>query len=474
MINNEIYTFVKMIKIMKSLFKLILIGLLSSFITILFYNNYDKYKIKVKDLNYNKVIPVNYSYSKKNSSTTDFTIAAEKSIDAVVHIKNTSLNSNNNPSWYRFFYEEKNYIPERIGTGSGVIVSPDGYIITNNHVIDGYSEILVTTNDNKSYKANLVGTDPGIDIAVLKINTDRMLPYISFGDSDITKVGEWVLAVGNPFNLNSTVTAGIISAKSRDLNKYDNKNESYIQTDAAVNKGNSGGALVNTNGELIGINTAISSVTGGFVGYSFAVPSNVARKVFEDIIEFGNVQKGLLGVLGQALNSVVAKKFGVVETEGFYINEIEKGFGADISGLKPGDIIKSIDGIKINKFADLSGYLSTKRPGQKVSIAFIRDNIKKNVTVSLKKIDRINFYGMELRELNIDKKEEFNIDGGLIISRMGNERLYRNGINEGYIILEINNEKIYKVSDVEKFSPYDLENILFINPAGEKERLFFR
>ena len=459
---------------MKLLLKYLLIGVLSSFISIFFYNYYDKSKITFNDLNNKNSIPVNYFYSKNNSTSTDFTLAAEKTIDAVVHVKNTTKGSNNNPSWYRFFYEEENDIPERIGTGSGVIVSPDGYIITNNHVIDGYSEIEITTNDNKSYKANLIGTDPGTDIAVLKISTDSMLPYISFGNSDNTKIGEWVLAVGNPFNLNSTVTAGIISAKSRDLNKYDNKNESYIQTDAAVNKGNSGGALVNTNGQLIGINTAISSVTGGFVGYSFAVPSNVARKVFEDIIEFGDVQKGLLGVIGQALNSDVAEKFGVVETEGFYINEIEKGFGADISGLKPGDIIKSIDGLKINKFADLSGYLSTKRPGQKVSIKFIRNNSQKNVMVTLKKINRINFYGMELRELNKNKKEKFNIDGGLIISRMGNERLYRNGINEGHIILEINNKKIYKVSDVEKFSPYDLENILFINPEGEKERLFFR
>ena len=459
---------------MKLFLKYLLIGVLSGFISIYFYNYYDKSEIKFNDLNYSNSIPVNYLYSNKNSISTDFTVAAEKTIDAVVHVKNTSRSSSNTPSWYRFFYEEENDIPERIGTGSGVIVSPDGYIITNNHVIDGYSEIEITTNNNKSYKASLIGTDPGTDIAVLKINTDSMLPYISFGDSDNTKIGEWVLAVGNPFNLNSTVTAGIISAKSRDLNKYDNKNESYIQTDAAVNKGNSGGALVNTNGQLIGINTAISSVTGGFVGYSFAVPSNVARKVFEDIIEFGDVQKGLLGVIGQALNSDVAEKFGVFETEGFYVSEIEKGFGADISGLKPGDIIKSIDGLKINKFADLSGYLSTKRPGQKVSIKYIRNNLEKNVMVILKKINRINFYGMELRELNKNKKEEFNIDGGLIISRMGNERLYRNGINEGHIILEINNKKIYKVSDVEKFSPYDLENILFINPEGEKERLFFR
>ena len=459
---------------MKSLFKFVLIAILSSFISIVFYNNYYKSETIFNNFDYNKSVPVNYYYSDKSSTSTDFTIAAEKTIDAVVHVKNTTLGSNNNQSWYRFFYEGENDIPERVGTGSGVIVSPDGYIITNNHVIDGYSEIEITTNNNKSYKANLIGTDPGTDIAVLKINTDKMLPYISFGDSDITKIGEWVLAVGNPFNLNSTVTAGIISAKSRDLNKYDNKNESYIQTDAAVNKGNSGGALVNTNGQLIGINTAISSVTGGFVGYSFAVPSNVARKVFEDIIEFGDVQKGLLGVIGQALNSDIAKKFDVIETEGFYISEIEKGFGADISGLKPGDIIKSIDGLKINKFADLSGYLSTKRPGQKVSIMFIRKNVKKNVMITLKKINRINFYGMELRELNKNKKEEFNIDAGLIISRMRNERLYRNGIDEGHIILEINNKKIFKVSDVQNFSPYDLENILFINPEGEKERLFFR
>tara|TARA_B100001250_G_scaffold247918_1_gene213134 strand:+ start:4086 stop:5465 length:1380 start_codon:yes stop_codon:yes gene_type:complete len=459
---------------MRSFFKFVLIAVLSSFISIVFYNNYYKSETIFNNFDYNKSVPVNYYYSNKGSTSTDFTIAAEKTIDAVVHVKNTTLGSNNNQSWYRFFYEGENDIPERVGTGSGVIVSPDGYIITNNHVIDGYSEIEITTNNNKSYKANLIGTDPGTDIAVLKINTDKILPYISFGDSDITKIGEWVLAVGNPFNLNSTVTAGIISAKSRDLNKYDNKNESYIQTDAAVNKGNSGGALVNTNGQLIGINTAISSVTGGFVGYSFAVPSNVARKVFEDIIEFGDVQKGLLGVIGQALNSDIAEKFDVIETEGFYISEIEKGFGADISGLKPGDIIKSIDGLKINKFADLSGYLSTKRPGQKVSIMFIRKNVKKNVMITLKKINRINFYGMELRELNKNKKEEFNIDAGLIISRMRNERLYRNGINEGHVILEINNKKLYKVSDIENFSPYDLENILFINPDGEKERLFFR
>lgn len=464
-----------------------MISTLSCLITILLYTFIIKdYTIEENESNsinnspslLNQTFPVNYSFSTSKSSEflTDFTIAAEKTIDAVVHVKNTSIDSNDTPSWYRFFYEEDSLSSsrERVGTGSGVIVSPDGYIITNNHVIDGYTEIEITTNDNKTFSANLIGTDPSTDIAVLKIISKNPFPYISFGDSDVTKIGEWVLAVGNPFNLNSTVTAGIISAKSRDLNKYDNKNESYIQTDAAVNMGNSGGALINTRGDLIGINTAISSLTGGFVGYSFAVPSNVARKVFEDIIEFGDVQKGLLGVVGQALNSEVASRFKVKETEGFYITQLEKGLGADVAGLIPGDIIKSIDGIKINKFADLSGYLSSKRPGENVSIDFFRDNSKQKVIVTLNKINRINFYGMDLKPIDKEIKEKYKLNGGLIISRIENERLYRNGIDKGHIVLDINNKNIKTISDVEKFNPYNLKSILFMNPKGEKERLFFR
>ena len=459
---------------MKLFLKYLLIGVLSGFISIYFYNYYDKSEIKFNDLNYSNSIPVNYLYSNKNSISTDFTVAAEKTIDAVVHVKNTSISSSNTPSWYRFFYEEENEIPERIGTGSGVIVSPDGYIITNNHVIDGYSEIEITTNNNKSYKASLIGTDPGTDIAVLKINADSMLPYISFGDSDNTKIGEWVLAVGNPFNLNSTVTAGIISAKSRDLNKYDNKNESYIQTDAAVNKGNSGGALVNTNGQLIGINTAISSVTGGFVGYSFAVPSNVARKVFEDLIEYGDVQRGLLGVIGQALDAQFAERFEVDEPEGFYITDLEEGLGADLAGLKPGDIIKSVDGITINKFADLSGYLSTKRPGVQVKLIYKRDGKEMKVSVRLEKINRAVFFYMEVRELTKEQKVDYNTQDGLYISNMNNRRLYQNGIDSGYIILEINGQRVNKLSDVKIYKMGDIESILFLNPAGEKEKIILR
>jgi len=298
---------------MKSFFKTLSIALLSAFCSIFIYDQFFQTgeNSNVQPEQSPTLIPTNYTFNTNGyaAEATDFTSAAEKTVNAVVHVKNTSIADDNLPSIYRYWYGDED-LPERIGTGSGVIVSPDGYIITNYHVIENNSTIEITTNDNKTFEAKVIGTDPDTDIAVLKIKAEEKLPYVYFGNSDATRIGEWVLAVGNPFNLNSTVTAGIISAKSRDLNKRDRKNESFIQTDAAVNRGNSGGALVNTNGELIGINTAISSMTGGYVGYSFAVPSNVARKVFEDIIEYGDVQRGLLGVMGQALDARFGKRIG--------------------------------------------------------------------------------------------------------------------------------------------------------------------
>ena len=462
---------------MKSFIKSLSIALIAAFISIIVYDQYFNklYEIPNNDQKNTVLIPTNYKVNTNSiaGEKTDFTIAASKTIDAVVHVKNTSSSSSNLPSFYRYFYDEDE-LPERIGTGSGVIVSPDGYIITNNHVIEDSNEIEITTNDNKSYQAKIIGTDPDTDIAVLKINSIKKLPYVFFGDSDATKIGEWVLAVGNPFNLNSTVTAGIISAKSRDLNKRDGVNESYIQTDAAVNRGNSGGALVNTSGELIGINTAITSVSGGFVGYSFAVPSNVARKVFEDLIEYGDVQRGLLGVMGQALDAQFAERFEVEETEGFYITDLEEGLGADLAGLKPGDIIKSVDGITINKFADLSGYLSTKRPGEKVKLIYKRNGNEMKVDVRLEKINRTIFFYMEVRELTKEQKEDYNTQDGLYISNMNNRRLYQNGIDSGYIILEINGQRVSKLSDVKGYKMGDIESILFLNPAGEKEKIILR
>ena len=421
------------------------------------------------------LIPANYTYTsnKLAAELSDFTVAAEKTINAVVHVKNTSSSKSNLPELYRYFYGNEK-LPERIGTGSGVIISPNGYIITNHHVIENNSEIDVTTNDNKTYRATVIGSDPSSDIAVLKIETNNKLPYVFFGNSDSTKIGEWVLAVGNPFNLNSTVTAGIISAKARDLNKGDGKNEWYIQTDAAVNQGNSGGALVNTRGELIGINTAITSISGGFVGYSFAVPSNVARKVFEDIIEFGDVQKGLLGVMGQALNSEMAKRFEVTETEGFYITALEKGLGADVAGLKANDIIKSVDEISINKFADLSGYLASKRPGEDVNIVYNRNGKESKVKVRLEKINRASFFLMEVRELTEDQRKKFKIQQGLFISNMNNRWLYERGIDKGFIILKINDQEVSALKNLQSLNPNDLESILFLKPSGEKERILLQ
>ena len=463
---------------MKSFTKSLTIALIAALISVVIYDQYFNNLYDIPNNNSLKntvLIPTNYKVHTNSiaGEKTDFTIAASKTIDAVVHVKNTSSSSSNLPSFYRYFYDEDE-LPERIGTGSGVIVSPDGYIITNNHVIEDSNEIEITTNDNKSYQAKIIGTDPDTDIAVLKINSNKKLPYVFFGNSDATQIGEWVLAVGNPFNLNSTVTAGIISAKSRDLNKRDGVNESYIQTDAAVNRGNSGGALVNTSGELIGINTAITSVSGGFVGYSFAVPSNVARKVFEDLIEYGDVQRGLLGVMGQALDAQFAERFEVEETEGFYITDLEEGLGADLAGLKPGDIIKSVDGITINKFADLSGYLSTKRPGEKVKLIYKRDGNEMRVDVRLEKINRTIFFYMEVRELTKDQKEDYNTEDGLYISNMNNRRLYQNGIDSGYIILEINGQRVSKLSDVKGYKMGDIESILFLNPAGEKEKIILK
>ena len=375
---------------MKLYSKILLISIVSSLLVFTIINRIDnkfnsKLTSELVDNEFSSIsIPANFNQNKyANSSLPDLTFAASKSIDAVVHVKNTSIVKDSDSWALQFFYGDDSR--KKVGTGSGVIISPDGYITTNYHVIENSTEVIVTTNDNREYEAEIIGFDEVTDIAVLKIDTDSDLDYIFFGDSDSTLIGEWVLAVGNPYNLNSTVTAGIISSKSRDLNEFDQKNQSFIQTDAAVNFGNSGGALVNIQGELIGINTLIQSMTGGYVGYSFAVPSNTVRKIFEDILEYGDVQKGLLGVRGVALRSSYSKQLNLEETEGFYIDVIEPGFGADISGLQKGDIIKSIDDVKINRFSDLSGYLSSKRPGDKVRIKYIRDKELITASVTLKK-----------------------------------------------------------------------------------------
>lgn len=406
----------------------------------------------------------------------DFTEAADKTIHTVVHVKNVSYRTTSNPMLQYYYGYKGGQQQEQVGTGSGVIISEDGYIVTNNHVIKDASDIEITLNNRKSYTAKLIGTDSKMDIALLKIDADEKLPYTAFANSDNVKVGEWVLAVGNPYNLTSTVTAGIVSAKARNLDT--NGIQSFIQTDAAVNPGNSGGALVNTHGELIGINTMISSMTGSYVGYSFAVPSNITRKIIEDIMEYGNVQRGILGVEGGELNSNASKELGIVETQGFYISKVSKNSGAERSGLTKGDIIVKLDNQLISTFADLSGYINTKRPNDVVQVTFLRNEktFVKPVTLSKNEFLSAEYKGIELEDISSADKKKFNIDYGVKIKDLNNDRLnqYANDLKGG-IILNIGNIKADNVETVSKIISNIPENqsiqIEMITKNGQAIRL---
>ena len=411
-----------------------------------------------------------------SAETVDFTAAADKTIHTVVHVKNVSRRTVSNPMMEFFYGYGGQQQQEQVGTGSGVIISEDGYIVTNNHVVKDASEIEITLNNKKSYTAKLIGTDSKMDIALLKINADEKLPYTAFANSDNVKIGEWVLAVGNPYNLTSTVTAGIVSAKARNLDT--SGIQSFIQTDAAVNPGNSGGALVNTRGELIGINTMISSMTGSYVGYSFAVPSNIARKIIEDIMEFGNVQRGILGVEGGELNSSASKELGITQTQGFYINKVSKNSGAEKAGLAKGDIIVKLDDQNIATFADLSGYINTKRPNDVVKVTYMKNGQTRTVPVTLSKNEFFSteFKGIELENIDAADKKKFRIDYGVKIKSISNENLmqYQNEL-QGNIILSIDNVKATNVETVSKLLSKKDEGqsvrIEMINRNGEIFRI---
>lgn len=417
------------------------------------------------------------SYTGFNTvNTVDFTAAAEKTVNAVVHVKNTTIVTR--PTNVFEFFNGVGRPQEQVGSGSGVIISPDGYIITNNHVIDNATSLTITLNNNKTYEAELIGTDPKTDIALIKIMANEEFPYVPFGDSNNAKIGEWVLAVGNPFNLTSTVTAGIVSAKARDLDEFDGNPQSFIQTDAAVNRGNSGGALVNTRGQLIGINTAIiGSETGSFVGYSFAVPSNIARKVIEDIMEYGDVQRGILGI--SVLNTKIAQQQGIDIAEGVYVADIEKGSGADQSGIKKGDIIKQIDGFKIAKFSDLAGYIGAKRPNDIVEVTIARDGESKIIPVTLIKLEtyEITTIGIEVKNASKNALKAKGVKAGVEISRALTREVARFDI-EGSIITEIDDIPVKNVTDVENVMKTrrteDPLKVTFINKEGETHNYIFR
>ncbi len=461
---------------MKRLSSLFLVSLLSGATTL------GAYKLFIEKGNgRNSIITEAPAYYGKTvgmgAENIDFTTAADKAVHTVVHVKNVSVRTVYNPIM-EFFYGSRggSQQQEQIGTGSGVIISEDGYIVTNNHVIKDATDLEVTLNNKKVYKAKLIGTDAKMDIALLKIDADEKLPFSAFADSDQVRVGEWVLAVGNPYNLTSTVTAGIVSAKARNLDT--NGIQSFIQTDAAVNPGNSGGALVNTRGELIGINTMISSPTGSYAGYSFAIPSNITRKIIEDIMEFGNVQRGVLGVVGNELNGPTSKELGIKQTQGYYISKVIKNSGAEKAGLKKGDVIVKLDNQAIATYPELTGYISTKRPNDKVQVTVIRDGKNQVIPVTLVKNDIINtdFKGLELENIDANDKKRFKIDYGVKIKEVNNDRLkpYQDQLS-GNIILTIDGAKATDVETVSKLADDKDENqsvsIEMINKMGQIIRI---
>ncbi len=425
----------------------------------------------------------------------DFVDASQKTVNAVVSINNFSnpkQQQYNDPFEFFFGYPQQQRDPDLpTGMGSGVIISSDGYIVTNNHVIKGSDKLEVVLNNQKSYMAELVGTDPNTDIALIKIDA-KDLPFIKFVDSDAINVGDWVLAVGNPFGLNSTVTAGIVSAKGRSIDilrrNASNPIESFIQTDAAINPGNSGGALVNPNGDLVGINTAISSQTGSYVGYGFAVPSNLVKKVVEDIKKYGLVQRGYLGIEGTDLSDeYYIKEYNkrngtdLKSQPGVLIQRLTDNGGALDAGLEKGDIITEVDGQKITSFSKLSFAIGSKNPGDKVSVTVLRDGKEKQYTVTLRDtkgntktrsvsdLTVSEKLGAEFEPLTDRQKISFGIDYGVMVTHTQQSGKLRNiGIDDGFIILKVNDKEVSKQDDIEKIlkNHKGKVSISYVDPYG--------
>lgn len=404
---------------------------------------------------------VNYPMVAPEGSV-NFVEAANNSIHSVVHIKTKVMrsgHSNANP-FYKFFFDQGMQPQTQQGSGSGVIISGDGYILTNNHVVANADEVEVILDDKRSYSAEVLGTDPNTDLALLKINEDG-LRYIPYGNSEDVQVGEWVLAVGNPFNLNSTVTAGIVSAKGRNINILQEEFaiESFIQTDAAVNPGNSGGALVNTKGELIGINTAIASTTGSYAGYSFAVPVNIARKVVDDILEFGTVQRAFIGVSIRDLNGKIALEKGLKVSEGAYVIGLSHDGAAAKAGIEKGDIIVAIDGVEVKNVPELQEKIGSYRPGDLAQVTVMRgDRLRKfdvelrnrngNTELISREDDVMVQLGADLQPLSTDQLKRLGIRNGLQVKNLSNGKLKGAGIKEGFIITRVDRKGVNSSKDV--------------------------
>ena len=427
----------------------------------------------------------------------DLTEAAEKTVHGVVHIKATVKSRTQTyqeiPDIFDYMFgarpRQRQYQTQpQVGYGSGVILTKDGYIVTNNHVIEKADEIQVTLNDNRVFDATLVGADVNSDLALLKIEGDEF-PVVPMGNSDDLKLGEWVLAVGNPFNLTSSVTAGVVSAKSRRIGIYDAEGsiESFIQTDAAINMGNSGGALVNVRGELVGINAALESPTGTYAGYGFAIPTTIVKKVVADLREYGSVQRAILGVIGRDLSSMLQleenknKDFGSID--GVYIVELTDGGGALAAGLEEGDVITAIDGKKVRTMTELQETVVQYRPGDKVTVTFLRNKKERKLEVELKnsrgnteivKQADMEVLGAVFQEVPEQTRRQLNIGYGMQVSNVKNGLMKDEGIQKGYIILKINNKQIRSIDDIEqayKEAADSPDQVLFITgvyPSGRR------
>lgn len=447
-----------------------------------------------------------FTVSNRTVTPTDFTYAAEQTINGVVSIKSyatprTSRYSNDafSDPFFDFFFgnpyrrrqQEPQQQPEQqqLGLGSGVIISADGYIVTNNHVIDGAERLEITLNDNRTFEAVIIGTDATTDLALIKIDAEK-LPVIPIGNSDALKVGEWVLAVGNPFGFTSTVTAGIVSAKARNISSITNGRamgiESFIQTDAAVNPGNSGGALVNTSGELVGINTAIYSQTGNYAGYSFAIPTTIVTKIVTDLKQYGTVQRAILGIGFNELTPKLAKEKNITAVNaGLYVGRVEERSAAMEAGIAEGDVIVAINGVETLNSGQLQEQMSKYRPGDKITVSYIRNNKKYTVNVTLRnnqgdtkvtKAKDMMDLGCAFKTVPAETLRQLQIRNGVQVSGLKDGKFKDAGIKEGFIILDINNTRVNSQSDVEKI--YDAivksdeyDKVMFITgvyPTGKK------
>lgn len=423
-----------------------------------------------------------------------FVSAAAKSVPAVVHIQ-SKVEMQGQPTynslWDYFYGNAQRHRIEGMVSGSGVIISADGYIVTNNHVVEQAGTIEVTLADRQTYNATVIGKDPATDLALLKIDA-KNLPYLDYGNSDDAQVGQWVLAVGNPYNLISTVTAGIISAKGRNIDMLpDNPNanlypiESYIQTDAAVNPGNSGGALVTTDGQLIGINSAIASPTGAFAGYSFAIPVNLVKKVVTDILKYGAVQRAFLGVSIHNVDADIAKEAGLSSTRGVYINALEPNGSAAAAGIKQGDVVLKIGDKEVNDVSELEEQIGKYRPGDNISVTVSRNANTMEIPVILRNIDgntsvvkpgeaptvaSINELGASFAAVSESDKQRLHIDNGVQITDIGNGKLSEIGVENGFIVTKIDHHNVNSPSDIEKIIENKSGGVLLegIYPNGTK------